>query len=345
MPSATTAGTSSQYRGAHQRCSATARLPTWRLTSRTSRRPRRLQRHPRRHPHRLHGGVQKAQADRGVDRAGPDADEPGDAAQPRGAVVQTRRWSTSHCCRAPRPTASTCTHCALPPGSGTPGTTMPTSAGCKRTPDEQKAAERGFRYSKVRTQLIVRPNCGVVMNLPPVIGGQAGLAEPAAGGREQICLLHDRTRCRLLGCDDHRAAYRASRRRVRAQRHEVVQRRALSDRWQVLVVMGTTDLNASAHLQRSIVIVPRSTLRVAIGRSPQVFGFEGRGGHPEVIYATCTCPSAACSVSRGWLCHLPGVPRAGPDPPLHAGDWCCRMSSRADGQWSIASPSAVVRPP
>lgn len=28
--------------------------------------------------------------------------------------------------------------------------------------------------------------------------GQAGLADTAAGGRDQICLLHDRTRCRLL---------------------------------------------------------------------------------------------------------------------------------------------------
>ena len=59
---------------------------------------------------------------------------------------------------------------------------------------------------------------------------------------------------------------------------------ALSDRCQVLVVLGKTDRNASTHLQQSMVIVPRSTPGVSIGRSPQVFGYEDRGGHPEVMY-------------------------------------------------------------
>lgn len=59
---------------------------------------------------------------------------------------------------------------------------------------------------------------------------------------------------------------------------------ALSDRCEVLVVMGKTDPSASAHLQQSMVVVPRKTPGVSIGRSPHVFGYEDRGGHPEVVY-------------------------------------------------------------
>jgi len=39
----------------------------------------------------------------------------------------------------------------------------------------QKAADRGLRYTIYRPQLIVGPNYGVVMNLPPVIGAYAAL--------------------------------------------------------------------------------------------------------------------------------------------------------------------------
>ena len=39
----------------------------------------------------------------------------------------------------------------------------------------EKAGERGFRYTIFRPQLIVGPNYGVVMNLPPVIGAYAAV--------------------------------------------------------------------------------------------------------------------------------------------------------------------------
>ena len=41
----------------------------------------------------------------------------------------------------------------------------------------EKAAERGFRYTIFRPQLIVGPNYGVVMNLPPVIGAYAAICK------------------------------------------------------------------------------------------------------------------------------------------------------------------------
>lgn len=41
----------------------------------------------------------------------------------------------------------------------------------------EKASERGFRFTIFRPQLIVGPNYGVVMNLPPVIGAYAAICK------------------------------------------------------------------------------------------------------------------------------------------------------------------------
>jgi acyl-CoA dehydrogenase len=66
---------------------------------------------------------------------------------------------------------------------------------------------------------------------------------------------------------------------------------ALSERCKVLIVMGKTDPNASAHLQQSMIVVPKDSVGVTIGRIPQVFGYEERGGHPEVIYEDVRVPA------------------------------------------------------
>jgi acyl-CoA dehydrogenase len=59
---------------------------------------------------------------------------------------------------------------------------------------------------------------------------------------------------------------------------------ALADRCRVLIVMGKTDPTASAHLQQSMIVVPKDTPGVFLGRIPQVFGYLDPGGHPEVIF-------------------------------------------------------------
>jgi acyl-CoA dehydrogenase len=59
---------------------------------------------------------------------------------------------------------------------------------------------------------------------------------------------------------------------------------SLADRCRMLIVMGKTDPNASAHLQQSMIVVPKDTPGVSFGRSPQVFGYHDAGGHPEVIF-------------------------------------------------------------
>ncbi len=66
---------------------------------------------------------------------------------------------------------------------------------------------------------------------------------------------------------------------------------ALADRCRVLIVMGKTDPSASAHLQQSMVVVPKANRGVSFGRSPQVFGYTDVGGHPEVIFDNVRVPA------------------------------------------------------
>jgi acyl-CoA dehydrogenase len=66
---------------------------------------------------------------------------------------------------------------------------------------------------------------------------------------------------------------------------------ALADRCQVLIVMGKTDPTASAHLQQSMIVVPKHTAGVSFGRSPHVFGYLDAGGHPEVIFRDVRVPA------------------------------------------------------
>jgi len=65
---------------------------------------------------------------------------------------------------------------------------------------------------------------------------------------------------------------------------------AASPRCKVLIVMGKTDPNASPHRQQSMIVVPKDTPGVSIGREPHVFGFEDPGGHPEIIYEDVRVP-------------------------------------------------------
>jgi acyl-CoA dehydrogenase len=66
---------------------------------------------------------------------------------------------------------------------------------------------------------------------------------------------------------------------------------ALADRCRVLIVMGKTDPSASAHLQQSMIVVPKASRGVSFGRSPQVFGYTDLGGHPEVIFDNVRVPA------------------------------------------------------
>ena len=65
---------------------------------------------------------------------------------------------------------------------------------------------------------------------------------------------------------------------------------ALAERCRVLIVMGKTDPNAPRHRQQSMIVVPKETPGISFGRQPHVFGYEERGGHPEVIYHNVRVP-------------------------------------------------------
>jgi acyl-CoA dehydrogenase len=65
---------------------------------------------------------------------------------------------------------------------------------------------------------------------------------------------------------------------------------ALAERCKVFIVMGKTDPNASAHLQQSMIVVPKNTPGITFGREPHVFGYHDAGGHPEVIFEDVRVP-------------------------------------------------------
>jgi acyl-CoA dehydrogenase len=66
---------------------------------------------------------------------------------------------------------------------------------------------------------------------------------------------------------------------------------ALAERCRVLIVMGKTNPEAPRHRQQSMIVVPKDTPGVSFGRQPHVFGYEDRGGHPEVIYTDVRVPA------------------------------------------------------
>jgi acyl-CoA dehydrogenase len=59
---------------------------------------------------------------------------------------------------------------------------------------------------------------------------------------------------------------------------------ALAERCKVFIVMGKTNPDAPRHTQQSMIAVPKDTPGISFGRVPHVFGYEDRGGHPEVLF-------------------------------------------------------------
>jgi acyl-CoA dehydrogenase len=67
---------------------------------------------------------------------------------------------------------------------------------------------------------------------------------------------------------------------------------AQDPRCQVLIVMGKTDPDAPAHRQQSMVIVPRDTPGVTVGRNVPVFGQWDQHGHTVTDFADVRVPVA-----------------------------------------------------
>ena len=67
---------------------------------------------------------------------------------------------------------------------------------------------------------------------------------------------------------------------------------AASPRCEFSIVMGLTDPGAERHRQQSMVIVPINVPGVEVEREPLVFGYQDRGGHPQIHFDGARIPTA-----------------------------------------------------
>lgn len=67
---------------------------------------------------------------------------------------------------------------------------------------------------------------------------------------------------------------------------------AASERCKFSIVMGVTNPDADRHRMQSMVIVPMDTPGVVIERSPTVFGYQDRGGHPQILFDGARVPAS-----------------------------------------------------
>ena len=74
---------------------------------------------------------------------------------------------------------------------------------------------------------------------------------------------------------------------------------AASDRCKMSIVMGVTNPDADRHRQQSMVIVPLDTPGVEIEREPTVFGYQDRGGHPQISFNDVRVPAASLLGEEG----------------------------------------------
>ena len=121
---------------------------------------------------------------------------------------------------------------------------------------------------------------------------------------------------------------------------------ALADRCKVFIVMGKTDPNASAHLQQSMIVVPKNTPGNLVWPGTARLRLPRPGGHPEVIFNDVRVPGTTCWARRAEAspCPRPGSapggsitacgPSVWPSGPLSA--WCAGRST--------ASPLAAWSP-
>jgi acyl-CoA dehydrogenase len=69
---------------------------------------------------------------------------------------------------------------------------------------------------------------------------------------------------------------------------------AMNPNAQIFVVMGKTDPSAERHRQQSMILVPRDTPGVQVGRGMEVFGYDDHehGGHAEITFSDVRVPAS-----------------------------------------------------
>jgi len=113
---------------------------------------------------------------------------------------------------------------------------------------------------------------------------------------------------------------------------------AMNPRCKVFIVMGKTDPSAAPHKQQSMIVVPKDTPGISIGMEPHVFGYEDRGGHPEVIYENVRVPADSLLGGEGEGFALSQA-RLGPGRIHH----CMRTIGVAERALQLMIERALVR--
>jgi acyl-CoA dehydrogenase len=67
---------------------------------------------------------------------------------------------------------------------------------------------------------------------------------------------------------------------------------AAASRCKFSIVMGVTNPGADSHRMQSMIIVPLDTPGVEIEREPTVFGYQDRGGHPQIHFDAVRVPAS-----------------------------------------------------
>jgi acyl-CoA dehydrogenase len=67
---------------------------------------------------------------------------------------------------------------------------------------------------------------------------------------------------------------------------------AASARCKISIVMGVTDPEAEPHRRQSMLLVPMDSAGVTVEREPTVFGYQDRGGHPQILFDEVRVPVA-----------------------------------------------------
>ena len=67
---------------------------------------------------------------------------------------------------------------------------------------------------------------------------------------------------------------------------------AASPRCKVSILMGVTDPDADPHRRQSMVLVPMDAPGVTVEREPTVFGYQDRGGHPQILFDDVRVPAS-----------------------------------------------------
>jgi acyl-CoA dehydrogenase len=71
------------------------------------------------------------------------------------------------------------------------------------------------------------------------------------------------------------------------------------ERCAIFIVMGKTDPSAAPHRQQSMILVPRDTPGVEIVRDLEVFGYNDRESHSEVVFDNVRVPESNIIASPG----------------------------------------------